>query len=91
MRNISHCGNCPECSDTVETVEHILFECPLYADFRYPELTDENFRHNFPKLIGTKDLFEKFKIYAGLVFPYRRFTIQLRSISPEPPEQMEID
>ena len=83
--------NCPECPDIEETVEHILFECPLYTDFRYPELEDINFRYNFPKLIGTSDLFAKLKIFAGLVFPYRRITIQLRNPTLEPIEIAEIE
>ena len=76
-------ANCPECFDIEETVKHILFECPLYTNPRYPELTNENFRNNLPKLIETRELYTKFSIFAGLAFSYRRSMIQLRSFSPE--------
>ena len=76
-------ADCPECFDIVETVEHILFECPLYTNLRYPELTNENIRNNLSKLIETRELYTKFSIFGGLAIPHRGSMIQLRSFSPE--------
>lgn len=45
-----------------ETLEHMLFKCPAYSDYRY-ELLHEN-RENWEYLIDEKDRFDKFNTFT---------------------------
>ncbi|KMQ93078.1 reverse transcriptase [Lasius niger] len=47
--------NCFFCKDEEENVEHMLFECPLYEEFRYETLKKEETQKELRRLIMEKN------------------------------------
>ena len=64
--------NCLKCSETEESVERILFECPLYRMTRLREIYEIEYRENLAKLIENEKFFKKFQNFATEAFKIRK-------------------
>jgi len=84
-RNCVQSADCLVCLGVAESVEHMLFHCPLYNGFRreyYEALAADD---NWSNLLDDMDKFITFNDYAFNVFTTRKeYLATLDSDSPPP-------
>ena len=71
-RAVSSTDRCPCCVCQPETVEHLIFDCPNYVQFR-PTLFDECM-HEWSELINCETRFSPFSVFIKLAFERKKFS-----------------
>lgn len=75
LRGAHDDGYCPFCENEEETVEHMLFHCPAYEDYRSPDhLAREG---DWSGFISTEPAYRAFSEYAEEVFETRNMYVEL--------------
>ena len=72
-RAVSSTDRCPCCFCQPETVEHFIFDCPNYVQFR-PTFFDEC-RHEWNELTNCETRFSQFSVFIKLAFEKRELSL----------------
>jgi len=84
-RNCVQSADCPVCLGVAESVEHMLFHCPLYNDFRCEDYEALAVDGGWTNLLNDKNKFITFNDYITNVFRTRKeYLTTLDSDSPPP-------
>jgi len=78
-RNCVNTPDCPRCPRIVESVEHMLFECPLYDSARNHGIFDQRTDGTLMRFLEDRENFELFYIYATEVFRRRKLFIRIEN------------
>jgi len=84
-RNCADSPDCPRCTGTAESVEHILFHCPLYNELRYSFIIERRTEDTWTGLIDDEERFNLFCFYATEIFRRRREYILTTDSRDSPP------
>jgi len=84
-RNCVQTADCPRCPGIAESVEHMLFHCPLYDNLRGHDLGDLTADDEWTALLKDEEIYVGFSNYVTSVFRTRKnYLTILDSDSPPP-------
>jgi len=75
-RNCIQSPKCPNCTEEDESVEHLLFGCPLYDDIRTQDIMTQESRVNWHKLLKDEEKYKSFHKYVTQLIKKRKEFIQ---------------
>jgi len=84
-RNCVPSADCPRCPNEEETVEHMLFHCPLYNSFRNTDMTDLLANDDWTGFLKDESAFMTLNNYATNIFRIRtNYMLNASGNSPPP-------
>jgi len=84
-RNCVDSPDCPRCSGVIESVEHMLFECPLYNNIRHHDIFNRGADDTLTSFLENEENFKLFYNYVTKVFKCRKVFIQTENGRDSPP------
>jgi len=84
-RNCIETPDYPGCPGIIESVEHMMFHCPLYNEVRHYNISERRTENTWTGFLEDEKSFKSFRFYVTEVFRCRKEYILTVNSSNSPP------